>query len=360
MLCKTLTIWIAFLSASSSLMSYSVFHLGNSHTWDLKPNYGLGQIFKAGGEVLDNDWQIVCGQSLNYIVANPSSACVYPVNYEGYVDALTNRTWDVVTIQPFPGATGGEELTALSDVIDLASLSASSGQTRFLVYCTWPIIPDDVELVSFDYATAWELSYTASSDATLANQEFFIYAMKSICDLYPDLSIEAIPAGSVLAAFHSEAIAGRVTGFAGAGELYRDNYHMNNVGHYIVALTAYAVITGNKAIDLGDTTISGFAYTDSEVDHELTSELKLKIAEIVDDVIAEKPFNSPLPKLNLADAGDSKKAVQFKTYTGFEYTLEFSENMKDWITIFNDLTGDSSTYNDESETDLGFWRLSRD
>ena len=91
--------------------------------------------------MLENDWQIVCGQSLDYIVRNPSSACVFPENYQDYVDALTDKAWVVVTIQPFPGATGLAEVEAISDIIDLAGWRSSSGETRYLIYCTWPIVP---------------------------------------------------------------------------------------------------------------------------------------------------------------------------------------------------------------------------
>jgi len=354
---KPVLLVVALICCWGHVFGYSVFHLGNSHTWDLKPNYGLRKIFEAGSEVLNNDWQIVCGRSLSYIVTNPTSACVYAENYEDFVTALTTKAWDVVTIQPFPGSSGRDEIDALSAIIDLAGWRSAPGQTRFLVYCTWPIVPVDIELSDYNYAQAWQLPYAATSDPTLADREFFIYAMKSIRDQHPDLPIEAIPVGAVLQAFHLEAEAGLIPGFTGAGDLYRDRYHMNNVGHYIAAATTYSVITGNAASDLGSDSLVGFAAgTESLVDHVITTSLRTKILSLVDHIIAQKPFDD-LP----LDLTVSNKTASFKTYTGYNYTLQYSENLQFWQTILEFTPGDSSwlEHSANEANSKGFWKLSR-
>ena len=349
---------LTFLCCSLNLFSRSAFHVGNSHTWDLKPNYGLRKIFEAGDEVLENDWQIVCGQSLDYIVRNPSSACVFPENYQDYVDALTDKAWEVVTIQPFPGATGLAEVEAISDIIDLAGWRSSSGETRYLIYCTWPIVPEGTELVDFNYDAAWRLPYTSTLNGTLANEEFYIYAMKSIRDQHPDLPIEAIPVGAVLEAFHLEAKGGRISGFSGAGELYRDRYHMNNVGRYIAALATYTVVTGNTASDLGSDSIAGFGVAEGAVvDRAITGDLRKKLTELVDSVIAQKPFEDLPLTLDC-----ERKGVSFKTYTGYRYTLEHSNDLLNWFDVIDSAAGDSSVfeYSSPESSAVGFWRLLRD
>gem|GEM_PF-3363532 len=113
------------------------------------------------------------------------------------------------------------------------------------------------------------------------------------------------------------------TGFSGAGELYRDRYHMNNVGRYVAALTTYAVVTGSAASDLGaDSTVGFGAAADWLADRVITDALRVKLTELVDRVIAQKPFEDLPLTLN-----HEFKGVSFKTYTGFQYT---SEQIKFW------------------------------
>lgn len=343
-------------------LGVTVYHIGNSHTWDLAPNIGLERIFRvAGGERLSNDWHIACGRSLDYIVQNPTVSCVPPVVYTDYVDALTDKAWDVVTLQPYPGASGQAEANALRDLINLASWRSGSGQTRYLIYCSWPIVPGN-DLLTYDYATAWALPFTSAESPTLANREFFIYALQAIRSEFPDLPIEAIPVGAVLDAFHQRAADGHILGYVGAGGLYRDQFHMNDVGHFIAALTTYCVITGNSASDLGTGPIPGFAVTNADPDDEVARNLRLEIANLVDTVIAAKPFDSPVPELNLSQAAIVPMSVSFKAYTGFNYTLKYSQDLINWDDVLDGVPGDSSFMGHTSNLldQTGFWQLLRE
>lgn len=351
---------VVFLVFTVQIYGVTVFHIGNSHTWDLKPNYGLRQIFEASGEDFNNDWQIVCGESLDSIVNDPVSSCVSPNGYTDYVDALTDKAWDVITLQPFPGASGQAEVDALSDLISLARWRSSDEQTRYLVYCTWPIIPNQ-DLLAYDYGAAWSVPYTSADRSMSANLEFFIYAMKAVRDKFPNLAIEAIPVGAIFEEFHFRALNGEIIGFSGAGALYRDTHHMNNVGRYIAALTTYAVISGNKAKDLGDTLVNGFAVVDEGVDHTLSQVLRLQIAEMVDAVIAAKPFDAPRLKLNFTTISDAPMGVNFKTYTGYDYTLKFSLDLIEWDEVIDRASGNSAHMNHHPTliSPKGFWQLLR-
>jgi hypothetical protein len=349
---------VHLLCFAQPLDGVTVFHLGNSHTWDLKPDSGLNKIFEAGGEELENDRQIGCGQSLHDIVNNPEDSCIAPIGYSDYVDALIDQSWDVVTLQPFPGASGQAEAEALVDLIDLARWRSSDGQTRYLVYCTWPIVPGQ-DLLVYDYHTAWSLPFIATDQPTLANREFFIYMMKVVRDEFPNLPVEAIPVGAVLEEFHLRALNGQIAGFSGAGALYRDRYHMNNVGHFIAALTTYCVITGNTAADLGTDIIPGFAANDPEVDHEITAALRLEIANLVDSIIAYQPFAPPAPVLNLSSTSNMPTSVSFKAYTGLNYTLKYSSDLTSWVDVLDEVDGNSSVMGHSSDPldATGFWQL---
>ena len=181
-------------------------------------------------------------------------------------------------------------------------------------------------------------------------------------DEFPDLPIEVIPVGAVLEEFHQRALNGEIAGFSGAGALYRDTHHMNNVGRYLAALTAYVVVSGNKAKDLGNVLAPGFAVEGDEVDQTITQELRLQIAEVVDAVVAEQPFEPPHSKLNITTMDDAPVGVCFKTYTGYGYTLKFSRDLIEWDEVLDGVPGDSATMNHSSGPldDRGFWQLMRD
>jgi hypothetical protein len=87
---------VVVLCCYNITLGVTVFHIGNSHTWDLAPNIGLERIFRVSGETLNNDWHIACGRSLDYIVKNPTVSCVTPVGYTDYVDALTDKAWEFI------------------------------------------------------------------------------------------------------------------------------------------------------------------------------------------------------------------------------------------------------------------------
>ncbi|VDC32750.1 hypothetical protein XINFAN_03432 [Pseudogemmobacter humi] len=62
--------------------------------------------------------------------------------------------------------------------------------------------------------------------------------------------IHVIPGGQVMAAVAREAEAGRIPGLSGAGDLFGDDIHFNDLGAWLVAQTHYAVIYGRSPLGL--------------------------------------------------------------------------------------------------------------
>jgi len=133
---------------------------------------------------------------------------------------------------------------------------------------------------------------------------------------------------------------------------------MNNVGRYIAALATYTVVTGNTASDLGSDSIAGFGVAEGAVvDRAITGDLRKKLTELVDSVIAQKPFEDLPLTLDC-----ERKGVSFKTYTGYRYTLEHSNDLLNWFDVIDSAAGDSSVfeYSSPESSAVGFWRLLRD
>jgi len=59
-----------------------------------------------------------------------------------------------------------------------------------------------------------------------------------------------IPAGQALAALSDRIDAGAVAGLDGVAALFDDDIHLNDLGHYFVAMVQYAVLTGHSPLGL--------------------------------------------------------------------------------------------------------------
>jgi hypothetical protein len=65
--------------------------------------------------------------------------------------------------------------------------------------------------------------------------------------------VELIPAGQAMARLHDEIAAGRVAGLGGIEDVFADDIHLNDIGHYFVAMVQYAVLTGESPEGLPNT-----------------------------------------------------------------------------------------------------------
>jgi hypothetical protein len=84
--------------------------------------------------------------------------------------------------------------------------------------------------------------------------------------------------------FDQKAKAGEIPGFSGAAQLYRDRYHMNNVGRYIAGLSMFSCILGIDPRDVSDFE----AYPPNEnwpSDRVLTGIQKKLIRQVIAEVL---------------------------------------------------------------------------
>ena len=162
--------------------------------------------------------------------------------------------------------------------------STDNTETDLFIYCTWPKNTGE-GLADFDYSEAWLSEYFREDTLRSVSEGFFDYLEKSVNACCEDINF--VNVGRVMYQFDQKAKSGRIPGFSGAGALYRDRLHLNNVGRYIAGLTMFSSIFGIDPRGIPDFD----AYPTSEdwpSDRELTGELKQAIQELIAEVLCYK------------------------------------------------------------------------
>ncbi|MCE5347259.1 MAG: hypothetical protein LLG13_13365 [Bacteroidales bacterium] len=268
----------------SQSKDYLMYSIGNSHTADFEPFSGFRRIAIAEGDSINNGWHINCGSPLYSTWLNPERTCVEPNYFGRFLHALSSQPWDIITIQPFVGPKGYQEKTAARDFIDYALSYRNTDSVSFFLYCTWPMNTSDT-LTEFDYAQAWLEPYTNENDSVVNSREFYNYLVDSVRIKFPTAKIGYIPVGEVFYLFNESAQKGLIPGFTSASELYRDRWHLNNVGRYIASLTVYCIAIKKDPLIIKD--FSGFAPSSSwPSDRNISSEQKVIFRSIISQVIS--------------------------------------------------------------------------
>ncbi len=256
------------------------YHIGNSLTWDSQP-LGVAAIANDFGFNQTVGYHIRCARALNYIIANPDSTCIDPVEAFGtFAQALPNNEWNAVTMQPHT-ANGSSTLltdeTSILTFIDTARSNGANSDTTFYIYSAWPKITD--------FGTDWT-STVANVDTTLTiyAREYFEHLIDRVTAA-TDAKVALIPVGEVLYELDQRMEAGQVPGFTDIGQFYRDDLHLTlDVGRYTAGVTTFATMYG---IDpAGSTKPDGF-YDD---DSAFSPALYAAIHDAVWDVISANPY----------------------------------------------------------------------
>ncbi len=264
-----------------SSKEFFLYSIGNSHTWDFRPSTDFLEIGKALSIEIKNGWHINCGQNLKTIWNNPGQTCVDLTGYGAYQEAIQNHKWDAISIQTFVGGTGKAEKEAVDDFLRFISSSKNKGCSVF-IYCTWPR-NTAAQLGDFDYSKDWLGDFHENDTLRILSGKYFTYLENSI-ERSAD-NVKFIPLGKVLFHFDQTAKSGGIPGFSGSGELYRDAWHMNNVGRYIAGLTVFSQICRINPVDIPD--FESYDISDQwPSDRELTPAQKEVIRKIISEVLS--------------------------------------------------------------------------
>ncbi len=255
---------------------YTLYSIGNSHTWDFRPSGDFLQFPKALNIEFKNGWHINCGQNLETIWNNPEQTCIKLTEYGAFRDAIKNYNWDVITLQTYAKGTGKTEKEAVGKFLNLISNSINKDCNIF-IYFSWPLNTAK-KLSDFNYSEAWLSDFQENDTLTVLSEKYFSYLENSIKGYSGN--VKFIPVSKVFYHFDQMAKSGKIPGFTGAGELYRDEAHMNNVGRYIAGLTVFSQIFQINPI--GIPYFISYRMSDKWTsDRELTLEQKKIIQKIV-------------------------------------------------------------------------------
>jgi len=266
--------------------------MGNSLTWDSRPDFGLPKLATDAGLSLTTGYHIRCSHSLNYILDHPVSTCVTPNAFGYYGEAFSDNAWDAVTLQPFSNPvdphTPRQEYQAAKSLIQLARLNPANADTTFYIYTGWMTRSD----AGTDFHGAWYDPTPIDPDVGLVrNNASFDWVYNELA-IDPDLAgvdLQIIPVGDVLAELDRRMALGEIPGFTGAQQLYRDDLHMNNLGWFVASNTVLSTLF--KLDPTGTPTNSDFMTAPpGQIEPiEITPELGALIQGVVWDVVLSHP-----------------------------------------------------------------------
>jgi hypothetical protein len=277
--------------------SLTCYHVGNSLTWDSRPDFGLPRLASDAGLTLTTGWHIRCNGSLNHIVDNPTEVCVSPSAFGYYTESFANYAWDAVTLQPYSSentpSTPRMEAAGFKSMIQLVRQNPDNADTTFYLYTGWMSQTD----MGGDFYSAWYDSTPVDPDADLIrNAAAFDWIYDRLVDdqELAGIDIQVIPVGNVLAELDRRMTLGEIPGFTGVEQLYRDDLHMNNLGWFVASNTVMSALF--KLNPTGTPTNPAFILAPGQTESiEITAELGAMIQDAVWDVVWSHPHTCVLP-----------------------------------------------------------------
>lgn len=114
---------------------------------------------------------------------------------------------------------------------------------RVYLYETWPYLDGDPAGTcewDIDNGATWRRCLT-ETDPPVWNS---IVTAVNAANGGPDMRM--VPAGGAMALLHDEIAAGRVPGLSSIRDIFGDNIHLTNGGHYFIACVMYATVYGRS------------------------------------------------------------------------------------------------------------------
>lgn len=215
-----------------------LFALGNSLTADYRPTTEFVELAATQSITIQSDWHIKCGSNLRAIIAAPSETCVSQ-RFESYPAALESGQFDIITIQPHRSPNAAAEIDAIAEMV--AQIRNSPNRNaRIYVYYAWTENTAD-PLAQFGYSSAWFAPYSPLERLISMNDDFVVHMKETLQER--QVSVDGyIPAGRAFERVHGTAGRNLISGISGAGELYRDRLHANNIGSFVAGATVLATL----------------------------------------------------------------------------------------------------------------------
>ena len=106
-------------------------------------------------------------------------------------------------------------------------------------------------------------------------------------------SVSLIPAGQAMALLHDEIEVGRVEGLDNIAQLFDDDIHLNDMGHYFVAMVQFATLTGRDPLGLSRDLTDSYGQPFDTPDQDLARALQRIAWTAVQNYQARVPRTVP-------------------------------------------------------------------
>jgi hypothetical protein len=272
------------LFCANAAMGANFYHIGNSLTVDA---LGYEYLASQAGLPLSYGQHIRGGKSLPAIAAEPFVNDVSDPTYSNFGTALDGFTWDSVTLQPFYNGTLGQDEATINAMITQTRNRPANANTAFYIYAAWPGRPN-----TGTFADNWLLPSTNDdTQGTILSRDYFDKLITRVRASQPAGSepIRMIPVGEVVYELEKKILNDEIPGLTSAADLYRDDVHFNNVGHYIAAETFFAVLFKT---DPRGASLPALGFGAIEDWPEITPAMASSIQDTVWDVVTHNSFTA--------------------------------------------------------------------
>ena len=320
---KSITLFLGLILGLSSAHGLSVYHVGNSLTFQNQQRDHFRDAAEAliGSHTMGS--HIDEGQNLTLIRSRPDG-------YEHLGDvggpwneALRDHQWDVVVLQPHTGGMRSEGVAARFLFIEALDHSEA---TRCYIYETWPYLSEDTTIEDW-----WDLR--GKNQDTILSKPFFDGTRREAEGLLNGRAkVNMIPVGSVLEELQRRIEDDEDYPWDSVLDFYTDHIHFNQAGSYIVVSTWLATIFQRPSAD----------FNLSDTFPALSKSVAAQIDELVWDVVKAHPAAGVRPRSPFLDEipglpeWDGTKTLDwFGAYTDEHFPYVYSAR-HGWIHINGD------------------------
>jgi hypothetical protein len=317
-------------SALEAALTKRVLFVGNSLTHRLR-EYDLPLVIQDATVTIDPHFHTNCGQSLANTLENPYVTCgalKAPYTDGSIYDALGGEPWSAIVFQPFSG-TAHSELEAIKTMIDIHRCAYPDNRPEIYLYATWPGRP---EATVDGFRSLWERETFAPSAGFQRDRKGLEWIYRRLSRDFPEWSVHYIGVGNMLAEIERNIEAGELPTLGSIRQIFADDIHHGNVGHWIAAQSMISAILSippekfNDAYSWYNNTASGYGMRVLD----LPSAERNVIKWIIASTLAMDPEDE-LPTLNasLSESGDQFE-IRFQSTYDQNYIVAHSSDLSDW------------------------------
>lgn len=253
----TLVVGVQFVAFAPVVAALSIFQVGNSLTIDSmantsyvpwEPRFPIGtevMLEEALGEPVDLAYHTRGNTTLQYMWENPTAPNTNYTSFGYHTEALTDNSWDYLTLQTFPSIfdpipTLGSEVVAMQNFIQAADIG-SGGATNIIVYGPWPGSPEN------EWTRQWNMPVIDDPETEAINSAAYHNLLyDKIEALYPG-RVQLASAGKVVRRVRDLILASEAP-IATTSALYRDLIHLSELGRFIASTTMQQVILQRSTV----------------------------------------------------------------------------------------------------------------